>query len=70
VTSRSDLTGLLLECGRGYPNALNALLLLVYAELRRIAADQLRRVSPTTAKREWRTAKAWLTVELGLEGRA
>jgi RNA polymerase sigma factor (TIGR02999 family) len=24
-------------------------------------------VSPTTAKREWRTAKAWLTRELGLE---
>jgi len=27
------------------------------------------RVSPTTAKREWRTAKAWLTNELGLESR-
>ena len=27
------------------------------------------KVSPTTAKREWRTAKAWLTRELGLEGR-
>jgi len=26
-------------------------------------------VSPTTAKREWRTAKAWLTNELGLESR-
>jgi RNA polymerase sigma factor (TIGR02999 family) len=25
------------------------------------------KVSPTTAKREWRTAKAWLTRELGLE---
>ena len=28
------------------------------------------KVSPTTAKREWRTAKAWLTVELGLEDRS
>lgn len=27
------------------------------------------KVSPTSAKREWRTAKAWLTRELGLEGR-
>ena len=27
------------------------------------------RVSPSTAKREWRTAKAWLTRELGLEPR-
>jgi RNA polymerase sigma factor (TIGR02999 family) len=26
-------------------------------------------VSPSTAKRDWRTAKAWLTRELGLEGR-
>ena len=26
-------------------------------------------VSPSTAKREWRTAKAWLTRELGLESR-
>ena len=25
------------------------------------------KISPTTAKREWRTAKAWLTRELGLE---
>ena len=27
------------------------------------------KVSPTTAKREWRTAKAWLARELGLERR-
>lgn len=27
------------------------------------------KVSPTTAKREWRTAKAWLTQQLGLENR-
>ena len=27
------------------------------------------KVSPSTAKREWRTAKAWLTRELGLEMR-
>jgi len=27
------------------------------------------RVSPSTAKRDWRTAKAWLTHELGSEGR-
>jgi RNA polymerase sigma factor (TIGR02999 family) len=27
-------------------------------------------VSPSTAKREWRTAKAWLTRELGVEGRS
>lgn len=27
------------------------------------------KVSPSTAKRDWRTAKAWLTRELGSEGR-
>jgi RNA polymerase sigma factor (TIGR02999 family) len=27
------------------------------------------KISPSTAKREWRTAKAWLTRELGLEPR-
>jgi hypothetical protein len=26
-------------------------------------------VSPSTAKRDWRTAKAWLNRELGPEGR-
>jgi len=143
VTSRPDLTAPLSEWGRGNSNALNDLLPLVYAELRRIAADQLGsgrvghtlrptasvhevylrlidqrhadwrdrahffgaaaqvmrrtlvdeglarvvelrafggltieetacvlKVSPTTAKREWRTAKSWLTRELGLEGQA
>ena len=43
MTSRPDLTALLSEWGRGNPNALNELLPLVYAELRRMAADQLRR---------------------------
>ena len=40
--SRPDLTALLSEWGRGNSNALNELLPLVYAELRRIAAGQLR----------------------------
>ena len=43
MTSRPDLTALLSEWGRGNANALNELLPLVYAELRRIAAAQLRR---------------------------
>jgi RNA polymerase sigma-70 factor, ECF subfamily len=32
-------------------------------------AAHVLKVSPSTAKREWRTAKAWLTRELGLEAR-
>src|SRR5690242_6465287 len=43
MTERPDLTALLSEWGRGNANALNELLPLVYTELRRIAADQLRR---------------------------
>ncbi len=39
---RPDVTALLSEWGRGNTNALNELLPLVYAELRRIAARQLR----------------------------
>jgi RNA polymerase sigma factor (TIGR02999 family) len=31
-------------------------------------AAHVLKVSPSTAKREWRTARAWLTRELGLEG--
>lgn len=33
-------------------------------------AAHVLKVSPSTAKREWRTAKAWLTREFGSEGRA
>jgi RNA polymerase sigma factor (TIGR02999 family) len=33
-------------------------------------AAQVLNVSPSTAKREWRTARAWLTRELGIDGRA
>lgn len=43
MTSRPDVTALLSAWGRGNSNALNELLPLVYAELRRIAAGQLRR---------------------------
>src|SRR6188474_2993180 len=43
MASRPDVTALLAEWGRGNSNALNELLPLVYAELRRIAAGQLRR---------------------------
>jgi RNA polymerase sigma factor (TIGR02999 family) len=42
MTSRPDVTALLTEWGRGNTNALNELLPLVYAELRRVAARQLR----------------------------
>lgn len=42
MASRPDVTGLLTEWGRGNATALNELLPLVYAELRRIAARQLR----------------------------
>jgi len=43
MASRPDVTALLTEWGRGNTNALNELLPLVYAELRRVAARQLRR---------------------------
>jgi RNA polymerase sigma factor (TIGR02999 family) len=43
MPSRPDLTALLSEWGRGNSDALNELLPLVYRELRRIAADHLRR---------------------------
>src|SRR5574339_12567 len=43
MTSRPDVTALLTEWGHGNANALNELLPLVYRELRRIAAGQLRR---------------------------
>lgn len=33
-------------------------------------AAHVLKVSPSTAKREWRTAKAWLTREFGSDGRA
>jgi RNA polymerase sigma factor (TIGR02999 family) len=33
-------------------------------------AAHVLKVSPSTAKREWRTAKAWLTRELGADGRS
>jgi len=46
VTSRPDLTALLAEWGRGNPNALDALLPLVYAELRRVAQNQMRHETP------------------------
>src|SRR5829696_2231897 len=42
MASRPDVTALLTEWGRGNVNALNELLPLVYAELRRVAARQLR----------------------------
>lgn len=42
MVSRPDVTALLTEWGRGNTNALNELLPLVYAELRRVAARQLR----------------------------
>ena len=43
MASRPDVTALLTEWGRGNTSALNELLPLVYAELRRVAARQLRR---------------------------
>lgn len=43
MASRPDVTALLSDWGRGDADALNALLPLVYAELRRIAGRQLRR---------------------------
>ena len=66
MASPPDITALLDDWSRGNHRALDQLLPLVYAELRRIAL----RVSASTAKREWRTAKAWLTRELGTEHRA
>jgi RNA polymerase sigma factor (TIGR02999 family) len=43
MPTTSDITGLLDDWGRGDRRALDALLPLVYAELRRVAARQLRR---------------------------
>lgn len=56
-----DITGLLDDWGRGDSRALDRLVPLVYAELRRVAARQLR------LERDWRTARAWLVRELGAE---
>src|SRR4051794_41183894 len=42
IVSSDDVTGILGEWNRGNPGALNRLLPLVYAELRRIAGRQLR----------------------------
>ena len=42
MVSPRDVTALLVEWSRGNPSALNQLLPLVYAELRRVAARQLR----------------------------
>ena len=83
--SHPDVTGLLDDWRRGNHNALDQRLLLFYEELRRIARRPLLRerpmhaiqptaahvlkVSASTAKREWRTAKAWLTRELDAEPR-
>jgi RNA polymerase sigma factor (TIGR02999 family) len=41
----------------------------VFAGLTIEEAAHVLDVSPSTAKREWRTAKAWLTREIGSEGR-
>ena len=81
IVSSPDVTALLGDWSRGNRTALTELLPLVYAELRRVAARQLRRervdhtlqptaLSPSTAKRDWRTAKAWLTRELGPDVRS
>jgi len=99
MVSTRDVTALLRDWSRGNRTALNHLLPLVYAELRRVAARQLRNeradhtlqptavefrafggltieevaqvlhVSPSTAKRDWRTAKVWLQRELRSEAR-
>jgi RNA polymerase sigma factor (TIGR02999 family) len=42
MASKPDVTAILTQWGRGNPSAINELLPLVYAELRRIAARQLR----------------------------
>ena len=42
MVSKPDVTAILTRWGRGNPSAINELLPLVYAELRRIAARQLR----------------------------
>ncbi len=60
MRSTSDVTDLLDEWNRGNSHALDELLPLIYAELRRVAARQLRAE---------RAAKAWLVRELGLAER-
>jgi hypothetical protein len=52
---------------RSCPESLDARLLVRHA-IRPNAAHVLR-LSASTAKREWRTAKAWLVRELGAESR-
>ena len=63
MATRRSVTALLGDRSRGNCRALNQLLLLVYAELRRIAARQLR------GERADHTFKAWLNRELGSEAR-
>ena len=64
MPSSSHVTALLGDWSRGDQGALNQLLALVYAELRRMTARQLR------SERVGHTLKAWLTRELGLESRS
>jgi len=76
----SDVTRLLLAWRGGDRAALERLVPLVYAELRRLAHRQMRRerpghtlqttaldVSPETVMRVWKVAKLWLLRELKRE---
>jgi hypothetical protein len=68
-----NATALLDHWSRGDRHALDRLLPLVYAELRFVDPSKkvahVLNVSASTAKREWRTAKAWVTRELEPAGR-
>ena len=62
MVSPGDVTALLGDWSRGNRTALDQLLPLVYEEAAHVLS-----VSPSTVKRDWRTAKAWLNRELGSE---
>ena len=63
-----DITALLDDWSRGDHRA-SIVELRAFGGLTIEEAAHVLRVSASTAKREWRTAKAWLTRELGTEHR-
>ncbi len=70
-SQQEDVTGLLAAWKSGSDEALDDLIPIVYAELRRLAGQQLRRERPdhslevlslsvASVKRDWSVAKPWL----------
>jgi RNA polymerase sigma factor (TIGR02999 family) len=64
------LDGALDRLARADPDLARLVELRAFAGLTIEEAAHVLQVSPSTAKREWRTAKAWLSRELGVEARS